>query len=321
MVLDSLYKGPYVRGLRVTKNIKYCLDHSLKLDLFEKRVPKIRPIFIYFHGGGFIGGDKSRREWFLKHLAANDYSVINVNYGRASKYPYPQQIQNCALVLKWVEENAIKYSFDLNNIAVGGDGAGAFFATQLAVLNADREYAKKVDCVMSNVKIKGLVLIRGVYDLTRVALKAVATHSRTMHSRTIIKMIAPKIFPMLDEKVEDDFMGLDEELFKLLDLTAFVNKSFPSVYISSYDSDSFAYETSKEFISKLAEHNVTRWEIHGITMKNISSDMGYNSAAKRRIIFDEANYFLTTLFESDRRKKLKNKYVQYEIGERELLRY
>ena len=83
MVLDSLYKGPYVRGLRVTKNIKYCLDHSLKLDLFEKRVPKIRPIFIYFHGGGFIGGDKSRREWFLKHLAANDYSVINVNYGRA----------------------------------------------------------------------------------------------------------------------------------------------------------------------------------------------------------------------------------------------
>ena len=184
MALESIYKVPYVRGLRVTKNLKYCLDPNLTLDLFEKRVPKIRPIFIYFHGGGFISGDKSKREWMLKHLASNDYSVINVNYGTSINYPYPNQIQNCALALKWVEENAIKYSLDLNNIAIGGDGAGAFLATQIAILNADREYAKKLDCVMSNVNIKGLVLLRGVYDLTRVALKAA-----TIHGKSIMKKL------------------------------------------------------------------------------------------------------------------------------------
>lgn len=317
MALESIYKVPYVRGLRVTKNLKYCLDPNLTLDLFEKRVPKIRPIFIYFHGGGFISGDKSKREWMLKHLASNDYSVINVNYGTSINYPYPNQIQNCALALKWVEENAIKYSLDLNNIAIGGDGAGAFLATQLAILNADREYAKKLDCVMSNVNIKGLVLLRGVYDLTRVALKAA-----TIHGKSIMKKIAPKLITALDsEDNEESIMGINEEMFKLLDLTAFVDKKFPSVYISVYDSDSFAYDTSKEFISKLVEHQVTYWKVVGITMKNIFSKLGYDWVQKRRLILNEANEFLLTLFNLKPKQKIHNRYIQYEVDEKELLKY
>lgn len=332
MLLESAYRVPYVRGLRVTRDIQYCLNPSMHLDLYEKRVPKVRPVLIYFHGGGFVGGDKSRREWILKHLATNDYSVINVNFGAARKYPFPQQIQYCALALKWVEEHAIKYSFDLNNVALGGDGSGAFLAAQLAILNGNKEYAKKVDAVMSNIDIKGLVLMRGVYDMTRVVLKAVS-----MYGKRIVKRIVPMFFEMqekakegLDTESEDisdnqkDQFLLDEEqeeYFKLLDLTAFIDKDFPSTYITNYDIDSFAYNTSEEFLEKLEKFDITTWEVKGITIKGLMRRARYNRLEKKKILLRGANDFLTTLYGIKPHSQLENKYIQFELDRKELLRF
>ena len=93
------------------------------------------------------------------------------------------------------------------------------------------------------------------------------------------------------------------------------------MYISVYDSDSFAYDTSKEFISKLVEHQVTYWKVVGITMKNIFSKLGYDWVQKRRLILNEANEFLLTLFNLKPKQKIHNRYIQYEVDEKELLKY
>lgn len=119
-----------------------------------------KPVFVFIHGGGFSGGDKSALASLSRTLASKGFAVISTNYrlylkhnkisgasARANMskglrangkfHPAMQQAVHTATeditqVLAWLKETQSEYSFDLDRVTVAGGSAGAMAALHLA---------------------------------------------------------------------------------------------------------------------------------------------------------------------------------------------
>lgn len=82
------------------------------------------PIFIFYHGGGFVVG---RTNWY--HDSLNQLSlrlnalVISVDYRLSPEHPYPKPTEDCYAVTKYVLESASEFG-NTDKVIIGGDSAG-----------------------------------------------------------------------------------------------------------------------------------------------------------------------------------------------------
>jgi acetyl esterase/lipase len=99
---------------------------------------KKRPCLLYFHGGGFFGGDVGTVENQGKLIARRAGAlVVSVDYPLAPENQYPIPLDCCYAVLEWVHTNAAALGIDGDKIAVAGDSAGANLALACALRNRD----------------------------------------------------------------------------------------------------------------------------------------------------------------------------------------
>jgi acetyl esterase len=92
------------------------------------------PGLIYFHGGGFILGtldscDRVCRD--LAHLSGR--VVVSVDYRLAPEHPFPAAVEDACAATKYVLEHAGEFGIDENQIAIGGESAGANLAAVTAL--------------------------------------------------------------------------------------------------------------------------------------------------------------------------------------------
>lgn len=135
-------------------------DRLLDLYLPTQRVHKKNPVFLFVHGGGFSGGDKSATTGLFQTLARKGYAVLSINYrlylkhhkipgasARANMskglrpdgqfHPAIQQAieiatEDLSLALTWVKQQHATYNFDLDRVFVAGGSAGAMAILHLA---------------------------------------------------------------------------------------------------------------------------------------------------------------------------------------------
>ena len=98
------------------------------------------PVFVYFHGGGFIAGDGSEPRYDGESMAAKGIVMVTVNYrlgifgfltlpGLDKESPwhssgnYGLLDQNAAL--KWVHKNIAAFGGDPSRVTIGGQSAGS----------------------------------------------------------------------------------------------------------------------------------------------------------------------------------------------------
>lgn len=117
---------------------------DLSLDIYSPTNPiyEQSPVIVFFHGGGWFAGRKesinfNRFNKAISELREKGYYIITPEYTLASKEdsPFPNCIQDAFDVLKWVESNQEIYNFDLNNVGVFGESAGAHIALMTAYSN------------------------------------------------------------------------------------------------------------------------------------------------------------------------------------------
>ncbi|WP_297101109.1 alpha/beta hydrolase [uncultured Draconibacterium sp.] len=94
------------------------------------------PLVMYIHGGGFIGGDKSRyydSEDWVRLLDAG-ISIASINYRFMSEPPYGilGSMKDSKRCLQYIRANAEKYNIDKTRIACSGGSAGAGTSLWLA---------------------------------------------------------------------------------------------------------------------------------------------------------------------------------------------
>ncbi len=117
--------------MKLIKDIPYLADedpmHRLNLYLPEGEG---FPVFVYFHGGGLVAGDRTASHKAMCHLAENGIAVANVEYRMLPDAKYPEFIEDCAAAIAWVKENIEGYGAK-KEIFVGGSSAGGYLSMML----------------------------------------------------------------------------------------------------------------------------------------------------------------------------------------------
>jgi acetyl esterase/lipase len=109
-------------------------NHVLDLYLPKGREGRKLPVIVFFHGGGWMSGDKSdgaRR--LMPFLRTGEYAGISADYRLSGQAGWPAQIHDAKAVVRWVRGNADKYGFEPAHIGVWGRDAGGHLALMLGV--------------------------------------------------------------------------------------------------------------------------------------------------------------------------------------------
>ncbi|UUU25797.1 alpha/beta hydrolase [Streptomyces sp. DSM 40750] len=97
------------------------------------------PVYVNFHGGGFIVARPEQDDHICRHIAATaGCVVINVDYAVAPQRPFPAAVTQAYDVTKWVVENGAAHDWDGSRVAVGGHSAGATLTAVVCRMARDR---------------------------------------------------------------------------------------------------------------------------------------------------------------------------------------
>lgn len=97
------------------------------------------PVFINFHGGGFMLGDLELDHPRSLVMAAKTNAIgIMVDYRLAPEHPFPAAVEDCYASLEWVASHAKALNIDVNKIVIGGGSAGGTLAAAVSLMARDR---------------------------------------------------------------------------------------------------------------------------------------------------------------------------------------
>jgi acetyl esterase len=93
------------------------------------------PAVMYFHGGGWVLGDRISYDRKTRDLAhASGAAVVFVEYTRSPEARYPVALEEAYAATAWIAEHGLELSLDGARLAVAGDSAGGNLATAAALL-------------------------------------------------------------------------------------------------------------------------------------------------------------------------------------------
>ncbi|MFC3747752.1 alpha/beta hydrolase fold domain-containing protein [Paenibacillus sp. GCM10012306] len=153
--------------LYATKKNETEAEEGLKLDLYQPTGDnnKLRPVFVFIHGGGYSGGGKEDAADFATAMAKRGYVVLSVDY-RLKKDPFinfsrtlTDACEDIRDVIHWINDNVVTYGLDADHIVIGGDSAGGHLSINFVNLSLSSDPAL----------VKSVFAIVDIYggDLTR----------------------------------------------------------------------------------------------------------------------------------------------------------
>lgn len=159
-------------GVRATfSNEKYGPHERNTFDIWLADSDQPTPLVIYIHGGGFVGGDKSRyyesEDWgrFLNE----GVSVASINYRYMNQPPYGilSSMKDAKRCLQFIRYNAEKYNIDKKRVACSGGSAGAGTSLWLAFSNdmAEPEHDDPVLRESTRICCAGAFATQATYDI------------------------------------------------------------------------------------------------------------------------------------------------------------
>jgi acetyl esterase len=112
---------------------------SIAIRLYYPRAGDALPVFVFFHGGGFVTGSLDTHDTPLRAVTNRcDCLVVSVAYRLAPENPFPAAPEDAYAATKWVADHATEIGGDPKRIAVGGDGAGGNLALVVALRTRDQ---------------------------------------------------------------------------------------------------------------------------------------------------------------------------------------
>ncbi|MBT3990954.1 MAG: alpha/beta hydrolase [Rhodospirillaceae bacterium] len=99
----------------------------------------ILPVMIYFHGGGWVVGNRNTHDVVCRGLANEGcFAVLNVDYRLAPEAKFPAAVEDCFAVVEWALKGAGGLKINPERIAVAGDSAGGTLSTVCAKMALDQ---------------------------------------------------------------------------------------------------------------------------------------------------------------------------------------
>ncbi len=122
-------------------------DAGVSLRLYRPEQPEqphqpvgssVKPVLVYFHGGGWTIGDLDTHDVLCRQLcAAAGVVVVAVDYRLGPEHPFPAALDDCVAATRWVQREAAALGIDATRLAVGGESAGGNLAAVVALVLRD----------------------------------------------------------------------------------------------------------------------------------------------------------------------------------------
>ena len=152
--------------VKISENISYLDDNKFHLmDIYQLyNNEKILPIIINIHGGGFLLGKKEVNKLYCAELAQKRYIVFCVEYPLSPKAKIIDILNDLIIAINKINEIAIDYNGDNNDLYLTGDSAGAYLCVYLSALKNNSNLINLLKLKNKiNPSIKGLGLISGMF--------------------------------------------------------------------------------------------------------------------------------------------------------------
>lgn len=133
-------------------------DRNL-LDFYRVNTTKPAPVVIFFHGGGWVSGDKSQIN--PRGYLNSGIAFVSANYrfttGTPDAASYPAPMNDGARVVQFVRSRAQQLNIDPDRVALTGNSAGAVismwiaYRDDMAVPAADdpaERFSTRVTCIV-----------------------------------------------------------------------------------------------------------------------------------------------------------------------------
>lgn len=106
--------------------------------VYRPRMDRPLPVIVYFHGGGWVWSSVDTHDRLVReYCAAGDVAALSVDYALSPEAKFPQALEECVAVVRWVAEHGADWGFDTTRLLLGGDSAGGNLALATALALRD----------------------------------------------------------------------------------------------------------------------------------------------------------------------------------------
>ncbi len=106
-------------------NVPYGPHERNVLDFWQAAGDGPRPLLVFIHGGGWVGGDKGGGTARFKPYLDKGISCAAINYRLTAQHPLPAPVHDAARAIQFLRSKAGEWKIDTNHIALTGGSAGA----------------------------------------------------------------------------------------------------------------------------------------------------------------------------------------------------
>ncbi|MGE7960344.1 alpha/beta hydrolase [Pseudomonas sp. NPDC089530] len=97
------------------------------------------PVFMFFHGGGWVLGDFPTHERLVRDLVVGSgAAAVFVNYTPSPEAHYPVAINQAYAATRWVAEHGREINVDGKRLAVAGNSVGGNMAAVVSLMAKDK---------------------------------------------------------------------------------------------------------------------------------------------------------------------------------------
>lgn len=148
-VLDILQASPIEKpAVKIEDKTISCPGNekiSIRIIRPTESIGKL-PVMLYFHGGGWILGNKETHDRLARDLATGaGVAVVFVNYTPSPEAKYPKSLEQAYAATKYIAEHGKDLNLDGSRLAIAGDSAGGNMAAVVALLAKERG-GPKIQC-------------------------------------------------------------------------------------------------------------------------------------------------------------------------------
>lgn len=159
-------------------NVSYGSHKMNVLDFYQAKGEGARPLLVYIHGGGWVGGDKKQNSRAFKPFLDKGISYAAINYRLTGEAPLPAPVHDAARAIQFLRTKAKEWNIRTDRIVLTGGSAGACTSMWL-LFHDDLADPKSKDPILR--------------ESTRVAAAAVRVGQTSIDPKVIEGWLGPNV--------------------------------------------------------------------------------------------------------------------------------
>ncbi|NAS12142.1 alpha/beta hydrolase [Poritiphilus flavus] len=216
--------------------------HEIRANIFLPGTSGLHPVVVYFHGGGFIFGnrDQGLNIEIKNGLLKSGYAVVSADYRLAPETKLEGILADVLDVIKWLRKNGSQeFNIDTAKIASIGGSAGGYLALstgfdQDQAPNAIVAISPPTGFSTSNIQMGDLAILNqpGPYDIVKDSIVSYGNYESRMHLWRFLGRNGLALYEIFGFDPSNDEKRLEK--FKLTDN---INSNYPPTLLIQAEND------------------------------------------------------------------------------------